>query len=97
MEYDGEPYHFRAYAKVDEGMEIPLGYVTEIKRQLNTYKKCTIMAGRFLPDDTDCGNRNDRSKQPAGTIHRVLCKEQQSLFITGWKLGSGWSLLSEWI
>ena len=38
MEYDGEPYHFRAYAKVDEGMEIPLGYVTEIKRQLNTYK-----------------------------------------------------------
>ena len=23
MEYDGEPYHFRAYARVDEGMEVP--------------------------------------------------------------------------
>ena len=92
MEYDGEPYHFRAYAKVDEGMEVPLGYVTEIKRQLNTYKNV-----RFLPDDADCGNRNDRSKQPAGAIHRVLCKEQQSLSIAGWELGSGRLLLSEWI
>lgn len=38
MEYGGKPYHFRAYAKVDEDVVVPLGYVTEVKRQLNIYK-----------------------------------------------------------
>lgn len=38
MEYGGEPYHFRAYAKVDEDVVVPLGYATEVKRQLNIYK-----------------------------------------------------------
>lgn len=38
MDYDGKPYHFKAYARVDEETEIFPGYETEIRRQLEIYK-----------------------------------------------------------
>lgn len=38
MDYDGKPYHFKAYARVDEETEILPGYETEIRRQLEIYK-----------------------------------------------------------
>ncbi len=37
-EYGGKPYFFNAYARVDENMEIPLGYGENVKQRINIYK-----------------------------------------------------------
>ncbi|MEW4411519.1 phage tail protein [Clostridium sp. AN503] len=37
-EYGGEPYFFNAYARVDENMELPLGYGKNVKQRINIYK-----------------------------------------------------------